>query len=82
VVRSDPIAITADNTVVLKAATRRCRRAAAFIAGLRCDPGLPNRAFAVRTGERIGVYPLLRYPGIAAVSFVGSTPAAPPRTRQ
>jgi malonate-semialdehyde dehydrogenase (acetylating)/methylmalonate-semialdehyde dehydrogenase len=70
-----PIAIACGNTFVLKP-SERVPSASNLIAGLYADAGLPDGVFNVVHGDRIAVEALLDHPGVAAVSFVGSTPVA------
>jgi len=70
-----PIAIAAGNTVVLKS-SEKDPSAANFIAQLWKDAGLPDGVFTVLHGDKVAVDGLLTHPGIASVSFVGSTPIA------
>jgi malonate-semialdehyde dehydrogenase (acetylating) / methylmalonate-semialdehyde dehydrogenase len=50
--------------------------ASLLIAAWLAEAGLPDGAFNVVHGDREAVEALLRHPGIASVSFVGSTPVA------
>ena len=70
-----PVAIAAGNTFVLKP-SERDPSAANFVARLYAEAGLPDGVFNVVHGDRVAVDAILAHPGIAAVSFVGSTPVA------
>ncbi|MEU4562006.1 CoA-acylating methylmalonate-semialdehyde dehydrogenase [Actinoplanes sp. NPDC023936] len=70
-----PIAIACGNTFVLKP-SERDPSAAGFVARLWQRAGLPDGVFNVVHGDRETVDAILAHPGIAAVSFVGSTPIA------
>jgi malonate-semialdehyde dehydrogenase (acetylating) / methylmalonate-semialdehyde dehydrogenase len=70
-----PLAIATGNTFVLKP-SERDPSASNFIAQLYADAGLPEGVFNVVHGDKVAVDAILDHPGIAAVSFVGSTPIA------
>jgi malonate-semialdehyde dehydrogenase (acetylating) / methylmalonate-semialdehyde dehydrogenase len=70
-----PIAIAAGNTFVLKP-SEKDPSASVRLAELLADAGLPDGVFNVVHGGKDAVDALLAHPGIAAVSFVGSTPIA------
>ncbi|MEU4694671.1 CoA-acylating methylmalonate-semialdehyde dehydrogenase [Actinoplanes sp. NPDC023714] len=70
-----PIAIACGNTFVLKP-SERDPSSSNFVARLWQRAGLPDGVFNVVHGDRVAVDALLRHPGVAAVSFVGSTPIA------
>ncbi|GAA4102367.1 CoA-acylating methylmalonate-semialdehyde dehydrogenase [Actinomadura miaoliensis] len=70
-----PIAIATGNTFVLKP-SERDPSASTLIARLYAEAGLPDGVFNVVHGDREAVDAVLDHPGIAAVSFVGSTPIA------
>ncbi|WP_410592205.1 CoA-acylating methylmalonate-semialdehyde dehydrogenase [Amycolatopsis sp. lyj-23] len=70
-----PIAIASGNTFVLKP-SERDPSASNFVAQLYADAGLPEGVFNVVHGDKTAVDAILDHPGIAAVSFVGSTPIA------
>ncbi|GLW28444.1 CoA-acylating methylmalonate-semialdehyde dehydrogenase [Actinoplanes regularis] len=70
-----PIAIACGNTFVLKP-SERDPSASGFVAELWREAGLPDGVFNVVHGDRVAVDAILRHPGIAAVSFVGSTRVA------
>jgi malonate-semialdehyde dehydrogenase (acetylating)/methylmalonate-semialdehyde dehydrogenase len=70
-----PIAIATGNTFILKP-SERDPSASNFIARLYADAGLPEGVFNVVHGDKVAVDAILDHPGIAAVSFVGSTPIA------
>ena len=70
-----PLAIAAGNTVILKP-SEKDPSAAMWMAERFKDAGLPDGVFNVVHGDKQAVDALLDHPGIAAVSFVGSTPIA------
>jgi malonate-semialdehyde dehydrogenase (acetylating) / methylmalonate-semialdehyde dehydrogenase len=70
-----PIAIACGNAFILKP-SERVPSASNFFAQLYADAGLPDGVFNVVHGDKIAVDAILDHPGIAAVSFVGSTPIA------
>ncbi|MCG5213775.1 CoA-acylating methylmalonate-semialdehyde dehydrogenase [Streptosporangium sp. KLBMP 9127] len=70
-----PVAIACGNTFVLKP-SERDPSASIRIAELYAEAGLPEGVFNVVQGDRVTVDALLDHPGVAAVSFVGSTPVA------
>jgi malonate-semialdehyde dehydrogenase (acetylating) / methylmalonate-semialdehyde dehydrogenase len=70
-----PVAIACGNTFVLKP-SERDPSASNFVAGLWAEAGLPDGVFNVVHGDKVAVDALLDHPGVAAVSFVGSTPIA------
>jgi malonate-semialdehyde dehydrogenase (acetylating)/methylmalonate-semialdehyde dehydrogenase len=70
-----PIAIVAGNTFVLKP-SERDPSASNLVAELYAEAGLPDGVFNVVHGDKVAVDAILDHPGIAAVSFVGSTPIA------
>ena len=70
-----PIAIACGNTFVLKP-SEKDPSAAIFCAQLLAEAGLPDGVFNVVHGDKAAVDAILEHPGIAAVSFVGSTPIA------
>jgi malonate-semialdehyde dehydrogenase (acetylating)/methylmalonate-semialdehyde dehydrogenase len=70
-----PIAIAAGNAFILKP-SERDPSAANFVAELYQRAGLPDGVFQVVHGGKDAVDALLAHPGVAAVSFVGSTPIA------
>jgi len=70
-----PIAIACGNTFVLKP-SERDPSASNFVAQLYAEAGLPDGVFNVVHGDKVAVDAVLDHPGIAAVSFVGSTPIA------
>src|SRR5260370_31679720 len=70
-----PIAIATGNTFILKP-SERDPSLSNFIARLYADAGLPEGVFNVVHGDKVAVDAILDHPGIAAVSFVGSTPIA------
>ena len=68
-------AIAAGNAFVLKP-SEKDPSAALFLARLWQQAGLPDGVFTVVNGDAEAVDAILTHPGIAAVSFVGSTPVA------
>lgn len=69
------IAIACGNTFVLKP-SERDPSASMLVAELLERAGLPAGVFNVVHGDKTAVDALLTHPGVAAVSFVGSTPIA------
>jgi malonate-semialdehyde dehydrogenase (acetylating)/methylmalonate-semialdehyde dehydrogenase len=70
-----PVAIACGNTFILKP-SERDPSAALLIAEMLKEAGLPDGVFNVIHGDKLAVDTILQHPGIAAVSFVGSTPIA------
>ncbi len=70
-----PVAIACGNTFVLKP-SERDPSASMRIAELWREAGLPDGVFNVVHGDKVAVDAILDHPGIASVSFVGSTPIA------
>ncbi len=70
-----PIAIACGNAFVLKP-SEKDPSASLLLASLWADAGLPDGVFNVVQGDKVAVDAILAHPGIAAVSFVGSTPIA------
>jgi malonate-semialdehyde dehydrogenase (acetylating)/methylmalonate-semialdehyde dehydrogenase len=70
-----PIAIACGNTFVLKP-SERDPSASMLVARLWAEAGLPGGVFNVVHGDKEAVDALLDHPGVAALSFVGSTPIA------
>jgi malonate-semialdehyde dehydrogenase (acetylating)/methylmalonate-semialdehyde dehydrogenase len=70
-----PVAVACGNTFVLKP-SERDPSAALLIAEMLKEAGLPDGVFNVIHGDKLAVDTILHHPGIAAVSFVGSTPIA------
>ena len=68
-------AIATGNTFVLKPSTVD-PSVSVYLAQLMQEAGLPDGVFNVVQGDRVAVSGLTEHPDIAAVSFVGSTPAA------
>jgi len=68
-------AIACGNAFILKP-SEKDPSAALFLAGLWKEAGLPDGVFTVLHGDKETVDAILQHPGIAAVSFVGSTPIA------
>ncbi len=70
-----PVALACGNSFLLKP-SEQDPSAAVRVAELLEQAGLPAGAFTVLHGDRDAVNGILEHPGIAAVSFVGSTPVA------
>ena len=70
-----PVAIACGNTFVLKP-SERDPSVSVLVAQLWQEAGLPDGVFTVVQGDKVAVDAILDHPGIAAVSFVGSTPIA------
>jgi malonate-semialdehyde dehydrogenase (acetylating)/methylmalonate-semialdehyde dehydrogenase len=68
-------AIACGNTFVLKP-SEKDPSASLFTAELLKEAGLPDGVFNVVHGDKVAVDALLEHPGVAAISFVGSTPIA------
>ncbi|HEY2576090.1 MAG TPA: CoA-acylating methylmalonate-semialdehyde dehydrogenase [Streptosporangiaceae bacterium] len=70
-----PLAIACGNAFVLKP-SEKDPSASVLLAELLAEAGLPDGVFNVVHGDAVAVNGLLTHPGVAAVSFVGSTPIA------
>jgi malonate-semialdehyde dehydrogenase (acetylating)/methylmalonate-semialdehyde dehydrogenase len=70
-----PLAIACGNTFVLKP-SEKDPSVSALAAEMLAEAGVPDGVFNVVHGDRVVVDRILEHPGIAAVSFVGSTPIA------
>jgi malonate-semialdehyde dehydrogenase (acetylating)/methylmalonate-semialdehyde dehydrogenase len=70
-----PLAIACGNAFILKP-SEKDPSPANFSARLLAEAGLPEGIFSVVHGDKVAVDAILHHPGIAAVSFVGSTPIA------
>ena len=70
-----PVAIACGNTFILKP-SERDPSVSQVVAELWAEAGLPEGVFNVVHGDKESVDALLDSPGVAAVSFVGSTPIA------
>jgi malonate-semialdehyde dehydrogenase (acetylating)/methylmalonate-semialdehyde dehydrogenase len=70
-----PVALACGNCFILKV-SERVPSAALILAELLKEAGLPDGVFNVVHGDKEAVDAILHHPGIAAVSFVGSTPVA------
>jgi len=68
-------AIATGNCFILKP-SEKDPSAALFLAQVLTEAGLPPGVFNVVHGDKVAVDALLAHPGVAAVSFVGSTPIA------
>ncbi len=69
------MALATGNCFILKP-SERDPSAGYRIAELLLEAGLPPGVFNVVNGDKVAVDAILNHPGIAAVSFVGSTPIA------
>ena len=70
-----PIAIAAGNAVIIKP-REKDPSPVNLIAEFWKEAGLPDGVFNVVHGDKVAVDRLLEHPGIASISFVGSTPIA------
>jgi malonate-semialdehyde dehydrogenase (acetylating)/methylmalonate-semialdehyde dehydrogenase len=70
-----PVAIACGNTFILKP-SEKDPSASMIIAELMKQAGLPDGVLNVVHGDKEAVDAILNHPGIAAISFVGSTPIA------
>jgi len=70
-----PVALACGNAFILKP-SERDPSASLMVADLLRQAGLPDGVFNVVQGDKDAVDAILAHPGIAAVSFVGSTPIA------
>ncbi len=70
-----PMAIATGNCFILKP-SERDPSPSMLLAELWQKAGLPDGVFNVVHGDKVAVDAILHHPGIAAVSFVGSTPIA------
>ena len=70
-----PLAIATGNTLILKPSEKDPSVSQLF-AEMLSEAGLPDGVFNVVHGDREAVDALITHPGVAAVSFVGSTPIA------
>jgi malonate-semialdehyde dehydrogenase (acetylating)/methylmalonate-semialdehyde dehydrogenase len=70
-----PVAIATGNAFILKP-SERDPSASLILADLWQRAGLPDGIFSVVQGDKVAVDAILDHPGIAAVSFVGSTAVA------
>ncbi|MGH7032072.1 MAG: CoA-acylating methylmalonate-semialdehyde dehydrogenase, partial [Stellaceae bacterium] len=70
-----PMALACGNSFILKP-SERDPSAGVRIAELLSEAGLPPGVFNVVNGDKAAVAAILRHPGVAAVSFVGSTAIA------
>lgn len=70
-----PVAIAAGNAVILKP-SEKDPSASMMIAQMWKEAGLPDGVFNVIHGDKVVVDAMLEHPGIASISFVGSTPIA------
>ena len=70
-----PVALVCGNAFILKP-SERDPSVSLMLAALLREAGLPDGVFSVIQGDKVAVDALLEHPGIAAVSFVGSTPIA------
>ena len=70
-----PVALACGNCFILKV-SERVPSASLILAELLQEAGVPDGVFQVVHGDKEAVDAILTHPGIAAVSFVGSTPIA------
>lgn len=70
-----PVALACGNCFILKP-SERDPSPSLLLAELLKEAGLPDSVFQVVQGDKEAVEAILHHPGIAAVSFVGSTPIA------
>jgi malonate-semialdehyde dehydrogenase (acetylating) / methylmalonate-semialdehyde dehydrogenase len=70
-----PVALACGNAFILKP-SEQDPSASMVVARLLKEAGLPDGVFSVVHGDKEAVDAILTHPGIAAVSFVGSTPVA------
>ncbi len=70
-----PLAIATGNTFILKP-SERDPSVSLMAAEMLAEAGLPGGVFNVVNGDREAVEALITHPGVAAISFVGSTPIA------
>ena len=70
-----PVAIACGNAFILKP-SEKDPSASMMLAEWLKEAGLPDGVFSVVHGDKEAVDAILTHPGIAAVSFVGSTPIA------
>ncbi|MGD9508877.1 MAG: CoA-acylating methylmalonate-semialdehyde dehydrogenase [Geminicoccaceae bacterium] len=70
-----PIALACGNCFILKV-SEKVPSASLILAELLQEAGVPDGVFQVVQGDKEAVDAILAHPGIAAVSFVGSTPIA------
>src|SRR4030095_9273162 len=70
-----PVALACGNCFILKV-SEKVPSASLILAGLLREAGVPDGVFQVVHGDKVAVDAILTHPGIAAVSFVGSTPIA------
>jgi malonate-semialdehyde dehydrogenase (acetylating)/methylmalonate-semialdehyde dehydrogenase len=68
-------ALACGNAFVLKP-SEKDPSASIYVAELLQEAGVPDGVFNVVQGDKVAVDAILEHPGIAAVSFVGSTPIA------
>ena len=70
-----PVALAAGNCFILKP-SEKDPSASLILAELLAEAGLPDGVFQVVQGAREAVEAIIAHPGIAAISFVGSTAIA------
>ena len=70
-----PLALACGNTFILKP-SERDPSAPFLLAELMKEAGAPDGVLNVINGDKVAVDALLHHPGVAAISFVGSTPIA------
>ncbi len=70
-----PVALACGNCFILKP-SEKDPSASLLLAELMAEAGVPDGVFSVVQGAREAVEAIIAHPGIAAISFVGSTPIA------
>ena len=75
-----PVALACGNAFILKP-SEQDPSPSLRLAELLAEAGLPDGVFSVIHGDKEAVDAILEHPGIAAVSFVGSTPSPSTSTR-
>jgi malonate-semialdehyde dehydrogenase (acetylating)/methylmalonate-semialdehyde dehydrogenase len=70
-----PLALACGNAFILKP-SEKDPSASVYCARLLAEAGVPEGVFSVVHGDSATVEALVTHPGVAAVSFVGSTPVA------
>ena len=70
-----PIAIAVGNSLILKP-SEKVAYTPCLLGELLLEAGLPPGVFSILHGDKAVVEKLITHPGISAVGFVGSTPAA------
>ncbi|MBM3482281.1 MAG: CoA-acylating methylmalonate-semialdehyde dehydrogenase [Alphaproteobacteria bacterium] len=70
-----PLSLACGNTFILKP-SERDPSAPLMLAELMSEAGAPEGVMNVINGDKVAVDAILHHPGVAAISFVGSTPIA------